>query len=81
MVETLVELTDEQADALRHIALREGISEREAIRRALDRALEGEARRDREEIRRRALAAIGSAHADVTDLSRRHDAYFAEAAS
>ena len=79
MVRTQVQLTQGQAAVLRSVASREGISQAEVIRRALDSiAQTGPPTPDREQIKRRAIAAIGSAHADVTDLSTRHDDYLAE---
>jgi hypothetical protein len=79
MVRTQIQLTEAQAKALKTIAAREGISMAEVIRRALDKAVQAEKLPDREEIKRRAIAAIGCGHADVTDLSTRTDEYFAEA--
>ncbi len=78
MVRTQVQLTEAQAKTLRRIAARERVSMAEVIRRALDRAVEAEKLPDREEIKRRALAAIGSVRVGVTDLSERHAEYFAE---
>ena len=78
MVRTQVQLTEKQYKALRKVAAKEGISMAEVIRRALDRVVEVESLPDREEIRRRAIAAIGSCHSDVSDLSTRHDDYLAE---
>ena len=51
----------------------------EVIRRALDQTVECERLPDREEVKRRAIAAIGCGHSDATDLSTRHDEYLAEA--
>lgn len=78
MVRTQVQLTERQFQALKRVAARENISMAEVIRRALDRVVEAESLPDREEIKRRAIAAIGSAHSKTTDLSTRHDEYLAE---
>lgn len=78
MVRTQVRLTEKQVEALRKMASREGVSVAEIIRRAVDRAVVGHVR-DWGEIRARAIAAIGCGHADVTDLSTRHDDYVVEA--
>jgi hypothetical protein len=78
MIRTQVQLTEKQAKALRQIALQEGVSMAEIIRRTLDRVAEGQCLPDREELKRRALAAVGSVHSEITDLSRRHDDYLEE---
>jgi len=78
MVRTQIQLTEKQFQALKRVAAREKVSMAEVIRRALDRALVMESLPDREAIKRRAIAAIGSAHSNVTDLSTKHDDYLAE---
>jgi Spy/CpxP family protein refolding chaperone len=80
LVRTQLQLTEKQADKLRRLAERNRISQAEVMRRMLDRENETEALPDWEELKRRALACAGIAHSDVTDLSTRHDDYFAEAA-
>ena len=80
MVRTQVQLTQEQAEVVRRLAKRNRISQAEVIRRAVDRISRSEALPDREEIKRRALAVVGSVHGDATDVSTRHDDYFVEAA-
>jgi hypothetical protein len=75
MIRTQVRLTEKQAKALRALATREGVSMAEIIRRAIDR----EVLANRQDLMRRALAAAGTLHSDVTDLSTRHDDYLAEA--
>ena len=80
MVRTQLQLTEKQAEKLRRIAKRSRVSQAEVMRRLLDRETEAGIMPDREELKRRALEAIGSVHSDVTDLSVRHDDYFAEAA-
>ena len=81
MVRTQVQLTEEQAKVVRRLAKRNRISQAEVIRRAVDRVAHSEVLPDWEEIKRRALAAAGTGHADVTDLSTRHDDYLADAYS
>ena len=78
MVRTQIQLTEKQSKALRQLALQEGISMAEIIRRALEKVVEGQYLPEREELKRRAMAAAGSAHFDVTDLSQRHDNYLEE---
>lgn len=79
MVRTQIQLTEKQAEALRRIAAREKTSMAEVVRRAVDRVVETDVLPDWEELKRRAIAAAGSVHSDVTDLSVRHDDYLAEA--
>ena len=81
MIRTQVQLTEAQAMVLKRVALKEGISMAEVIRRALDKVAETEKTPDRKEIKRRALAAIGCGHSKIRDLSTRHDDYLAEAYS
>lgn len=80
MVRTQVQLTEKQAQVLRRVAAREGVSVAEVIRRAVDSVVESEqVVPDMNELMTRALAVAGSLHADVDDLSVRHDDYFVEA--
>lgn len=79
MVRTQIQLSDAQAAALKARAAKEQVSMSELIRRSVDRMLAADEPADREEIRRRALAAIGSVHSGAADLSADHDRYLAEA--
>jgi len=81
MVRTQIQLTEEQARQAKRHAADEGISLAEYIRRALDARMESRLRPSREELRQRALEAIGSFASDATDVSERHDDYLAEAYS
>ena len=78
MVRTQIQLTDKQSQVLRQLAREEGVSMAEVIRRALDGVVDRQRLPDREELKRRALAASGSGHSDLTDLSVRHDDYLEE---
>ena len=78
MVRTQVQLTEKQSRALRRIAACEGVSMAEVIRRALDKVVEAESLPDREELKRRAIAAAGSVRSSIPDLAERHDEYWAE---
>ena len=78
MVRTQIQLTEKQFKALRETAVREGVSMAEVIRRALEKVTEGRNLPDKEEAKKRALAAVGSVHSDLTDLSTRHDDYLEE---
>lgn len=78
MIRTQVQLTEKQSRALKQIARQEGISMAEVIRRSLEKTVEGQYLPDREDMKKRALSAIGSVHSDLTDLSSRHDDYLDE---
>lgn len=78
MVRIQVQLTEKQSKALRQIALREGISMAEVIRRALDKVIEYQYLPDRYELKKRAMAAAGSVHSNITDLSSNHYQYLEE---
>ena len=79
MIRMQVRLTERQAEVLRRLAKHNSISRAEVVRRLIDRCPETEALPDCEEAKRRALAVAGTCHADVTDMSTRHDDYFVEA--
>ena len=79
MIRTQIQLTEEQARALKEIARRENASIAELTRRAIDQWLQTTGAIPMAERRRRALAVVGSFHSGQTDVSDRHDAYLAEA--
>jgi len=79
MVTRSIELTEEQAKALDEVAATSGRSVSELIRDQVADLLRDQKQDDREEIKRRAIAAIGRFRSDVTDLSREHDRYLDEA--
>lgn len=78
MVRTIVQLTERQAEQLRTRAKTQGVSVSELVRRGVDHVLSTPT--EDEEIRRRAIAAVGFIH-DVPDLAENHDKYLAEAYS
>jgi hypothetical protein len=80
LIRMQIQMTESQAEAVREAARREGVSQAEIVRRALLDYLAGAVRPDRKAARVKALAAMGSVRTDLTDLSERHDDYFAEAA-
>jgi len=80
MVRTQIQLTDEESRKAKRLAAKYKVSVAELIRRSLDRTLREEViPPDDEEIRRRAIAAIGSFHSGPNDVSERHDDYLVEA--
>ena len=78
MVRTQIQLTEKQSKALKEMALREGISMAEIIRRALENVVDGQYPPARDELKARAIAAVGSVHSSITDLSSRSDDYLEE---
>ena len=79
MVRTQIQLTEAQFEALRARAAAEGRSMADLIRTSVDEALRGVPTLSPEERRQRALRVIGQFGSAPADLSRRHDAYLAEA--
>ena len=78
MVRTQVQLTTEQAEAVKRLADERGLSMAEVIRQSVDAYVRLGPRPTREELRKRALSIIGIAHGP-SDLSERHDDYLEEA--
>lgn len=79
MVTTPVNLTDEELEALRDLAEREGVPVDQVIRRGINAVLGAEAEAEADTRQRRAVAAIGAFHSGRHDVSRRHDEYLADA--
>jgi hypothetical protein len=75
MLRTQIQLTEEQARALKEMAGREGVSMAELIRRAVDRVIEESDDRER---RRRALALLGKYRSGDSDVAANHDRYLDE---
>ena len=79
MVRTQIQLTEQQARAIKTIAAAQGISVAEAIRRAIDVMTQSRSAMDTEERRRRAVGIVGKFRSGKRDVSKRHDAYLTEA--
>jgi hypothetical protein len=77
MVRKIVQLSESQSEALERRARERGSSFSEMIRQSVDLLLQQEPVMD--EIRRRAIAAVGFASSGDADVSVRHDDYLAEA--
>lgn len=75
MVRTQIQLTEEQARALKELAAQQGISMAELIRKAVERILK---EREENEKWQRALGLIGRYHSGHSDISVEHDKYLAE---
>ena len=79
MVRTQIQLTKEQADALKRLATAQGISMAELIRRGVEILLHSHKIVTPEERRQRAVAVAGRFHSGRSNLSRKHDEHLAEA--
>ena len=78
MVRTQIQLPEKLSKAVKQKAAQNGISVAEYVRRSLTRTVEQDPVPDREEIVRRAIAAIGCGRSGLSDVSVRHDDYLAE---
>lgn len=81
MVRTQIQLTEEQARALKSMAAAEDRSMAELIRAGVDTLLRSRQHRDREALKQRAIAAVGKFHSGLSDLAAEHDRYLDEAFS
>jgi glycerol dehydrogenase-like iron-containing ADH family enzyme len=79
MIRTQVQLTEEQARALRDLASARQMSVAELIRQSVDTLIRSSGEVDIAERRRRAIAAAGRFHSGKSDISANHDEYLAEA--
>ncbi len=78
MFRTQIQLTPEQARALKRLATREGKSVAELIRLSVDAMLRSNGMVDPFVQRQKALDAAGKLHGGPEDLSVEHDCYLAE---
>ena len=81
MVRTQIQLTEEQAKALKRIAVSQRLSIAELIRRAVTEMIKSSAVVDVEERRRRAADIVGRFGSGKRDISKKHDLYLTEAYS
>jgi hypothetical protein len=79
MIRTQIQLTEEQSEALKQLAAREGKTVAELVRLGVDQLIRSRRVVDPGELRRRALAVAGKFHSGDEDLSAEHDRYAAEA--
>ncbi len=79
MIRTQIQLTDEQAAGLKSLSAAQGGSMAGWIRKAVDHLLRDGEAPNRETLKRRALAAIGSGHSGIGDIAENHDAYLEDA--
>jgi hypothetical protein len=76
-VRTQIQISEEQAKALKVLSNRRGVSVAELIRQALNPLLSGVGISP-EEQRKRALAIVGRFHSGQTEISTEHDRFLAE---
>lgn len=79
MVRTQIQLTEDQAKALKRLSSLRHLSIAQLIRQGVDVVLRSEAGIDDEEKRKRALSVAGRFRSGKRDVSREHDKYLAEA--
>ena len=79
MIRTQIQLTEEQARSLKRLAAARGRSMADLIREGVDLMLRSDRAEDRRERMSRASRAFGKFRSGKSDLSRKHDEYFAEA--
>jgi hypothetical protein len=72
MIRTQIQLTEQQADALKRVARENGVSMASVIRDAVDSVIDEADRRAKVE---RAIAAIGGFVDGEPDVARNHDRY------
>jgi RecA/RadA recombinase len=79
MVRTQIQLTEDQAKALKKLAAARRLSSAELIRRAIDVMIKSSPAADAEVRRRRAIEIAGRFSSGKRDVSRKHDKYLADA--
>ncbi len=75
MVRTQIQLTEEQATALKEIAAQRGVSMAELIRESVEHIIEECERREKW---RKALAIMGRYRSGLSDVSANHDQYLGD---
>jgi hypothetical protein len=78
MFRTQIQLTDEQARALKKLAQEKNVSMAAIIRDSVDVVLHSRGAVSRDEQIQRALAVVGRFHSGKSDISVHHDDYLAE---
>jgi len=78
MIRTQITLTEEQKRNLERLAAQEQVSMAELIRLSIDQFLKNRKIPNSQEIRSRAIEAVGRLKDGPTDLSSEHDRYISE---
>jgi hypothetical protein len=79
MIRTQIQLTEQQAEALKQAAARRGVSMAELIRQSIDQLLGKAGDLSQKDLRLRAGAVAGRFRSGRTDVSVHHDEHLAEA--
>ena len=79
MLRIQARLRSDQAEAVRRLAAGRGVPMAEIVRRSVDAFIADTEGRTEDDLRRRALSAVGSLSGGPRDLAGRHDEYAAEA--
>ena len=79
MVRTQIQITEEQAKAVKRIALSRHVSVAELIRRAVDIMVKSSPVADPEERLKRAIEIVGKFRSGKHDIAKGHDKYIADA--
>ena len=78
MVRTQIQLTEDQAKALKKIAQSRHLSVAELIRKAVDTVIKSSSVVDAEERHKRAIEIVGKFSSGKHDVSKKHDLYLTE---
>jgi hypothetical protein len=79
MIRTQIQLTEDQALALKNIAVSRRVSVARLIRQAVDTMIESSPPVDLDERRKRAMDIVGKFHSGKHDVSKKHDDYLSDA--
>jgi hypothetical protein len=79
MIRTQIQLTENQAKALKKIAQSRRLSVAELVRKAVDTIIKSNTVVDREERHKRAMEIVGKFSSGKRDISKRHDLYLTDA--
>ena len=77
MIRTQIQLTEAQANSLRLLAGKEGVSMAELIRSSIDRYLQASGRETDPELTAKAREIAGKYGSGIPDLAENHDRYYA----
>ena len=79
MVRTQIQLTETQARTIKKVAMNEGASIAEVIRRAVENMVQTSPKVSNQERVRRAIEIVGKFRSGKRNVSHKHDEYLAEA--
>ena len=79
MIRTQIQLTEDQAKALKKIAHKKHVSLAKLIRQGVDTLMQSSGEISNEERKKRAITAAGRFRSGRKDISSKHDKYLSEA--